>query len=190
MNINRRAVLFGTTALGTTTLLVACGAQTGTTVPTQLTNALTVGQSVDQALIKILADVSAPPISLVSPTTAVPITADLQLASTALTAFLAGGTPPVGASTLDQINAYFMDALNAAAPVLAVTVPAATPIILAVEAVDALLPIFEGAISQSTTVAMARRSSGRAKAHAAAMAAGPMTPDQALAVIHAYLARK
>lgn len=189
MNINRRAVLFGTTALTGTTLLVACGVQTGT-LPAQLTNSLTVGQSVDQALIKIMGDLSTAPISLVSPTTAAPITADLQLAATGLAAFLIGGTPPAGASTLDQINDYFMIALNAAAPVLAVTLPAATPIILAIEAVDALLPIFEGAIAPSTTVAAARRSSGRMKVHARAMADGPMTPDQALQVIHDYLASK
>lgn len=188
MNITRRTVA-ASAAFVTPAFLAAC-AQNGTPVPTQLTNALTVGQSIDQALIKILADISTPPIGVLTPTQAAPITADLQLAATALSAFLAGGAPPAGASTLDQVNAYFMTAMNAAAPVLAVVLPAATPIILAIEAVDALLPIFEAAIPQATTVAAARVSAGRVAVHRAAMARGAMSPDKALGVIQGYLGRK
>lgn len=183
--------LFASTALVVPLgLLSACG---NSTQPPgdQLTNAITVGQTIDQALFKIVTDVANPPISLISPTVEEAVLAGLGLAGTGLRAFLSQSLPPANAATLDQINAYFTIALNTVAPVLTIALPAATPVVLALEAVDALLPVFEAAIppAASTSVAASRATSGRIRVHAASEASG-MTADQALHILHTYLGGK
>jgi hypothetical protein len=183
--VNRRALL-ATTPIW---LLLACS--TSSTPPaTQETNALTVGQKIDQALVKVMTDISAPAIGLLTPTAASPFIADLDLAGAGIAAFLKGTLPPPGAATFSQINSAFMIALNAAAPILAIVAPEAEPIILAVEAIDALLPVFETLLPATPAVAAMRASGGRARIHAAALKAGPMAPDEALARLNTYLGAK
>lgn len=183
--MNRRMLLSG----GSMLALAACSPP-GTPIPAQLTNALTVGQTIDQALVKIVNDVANPPISLISPDVQNTVLGDLGLAATGIDAFLSQSLPPSGTPTLGQINAWFSIALNTVAPVLMIALPAATPVVLALEAVDALLPIFEAAIppAAAPTVAAARATSGRQKIHAAAVASA-MTPDEALKVLQTYLAK-
>lgn len=180
--MNRR-LLLNATALASTTLLVACAGQTGVPVTTQVANALTVGQAIDQALIKILADASTLFPNAVTPAQATVATGWLTTAAQGLTALLGATAPPAGASTLTIIDTYVNDALKIAGPVLAVTVPGAAPIIAAIEAVDALLPVFEAIVTPLPPVAAARMAK-RLTARAA------MTPDQGLEVLSKYLARK
>lgn len=183
--MTRRALLSTTPVW----ILIGCSAP-GTPPATQLTNSLTVGEKIDAALLKVVSDISAPAIGLLTPTAAAPISGDLTLAGTALASFLGGAVPSPGGTTLAQVNAWFGVALNAAAPILAVAAPEAIPIVLALEAVDALLPVFELAIPGGPAVAQARISAGRARIHARAMAAGPMSPDEALMRLATYTGGK
>lgn len=188
--MHRRALLTTTASFGTLALLAGCGTSSSTTpLTTQLQNALTVAQTVDQALIQIVNDITNPPISLITPDTQTTLLAGLTTVGIGISALLNQTPPPAGASTVAQIDGWFTIALNTAAPVLAVVLPAAQPVILALEAVDALLPVFEAVIPGAAAVAEARATTGRMRIHAATVAAN-LSPDQALAVLKTYLKGK
>jgi len=183
-----RRLLASTALVSVAAVGLAACSPAGTPVATQLTNALTIAQTIDQALVKITNDVANAPISLITAVQQSTVLAGLATAATGISAFLANAAPPAGASTLAQINAWFTIALNTAAPVLAVVLPAATPIILALEAVDALLPVFEAQILTPVAIPSVAMMTGRARVHAARVARG-MTPDTALTTLHGYLGK-
>lgn len=181
--MNRRKLLAGISVVA----LAACTSTSTTPISTQLTQALTIAQTVDAALIKITTDIAAPPISLITPGTEQTVTAGLQTAETGISAFLNQTTPPAGASTLDQINAYLTIALNTAAPVLASVLPQAQPIILALEAIDALLPVWEAMLTPPAASASVK-ARGRMQIHATT--APSMSQAQALETLKTYLGGK
>lgn len=187
--MNRRRLLATTGSFGLLAALAACATPTSIPVGTQLTQALTIAQTVDAALIKITTDIATPPISLITPGTEQTVIAGLQTAETGISAFLNQTTPPAGASTLDQINAYLTIALNTAAPVLASVLPQAQPIILALEAIDALLPVWEAMLTPPAA-ATAAAALGRVQVHQHAMAHVTMSQAQALATLKTYLGGK
>jgi hypothetical protein len=184
MNPNRRAFLLGATALCLSASLAACAQSGASTTPT-VTVDLTLASQIDAALIKIVSDVNTLEPTLVSTKTANGLIGDLTAAETTITALQGATPPPAGVPTWQTIAGWFETAVNAATPILAVTVPGAAPIIAALDAIEVLLPLFEAAITPAPTTAIALRQARIAKRPRPMVA---MNQEEAAAVIKAYLA--
>lgn len=174
-------------------LLAGCqtmGQQGSGVLNPQLKNGLIAAQLVISSLEKIITNISSPPLSLLNIATAAEAMRVLQTADIGVTAMLNGTTPPASASTLQQINGWIDYAISAAAPVLNSVLPGAAPIIVALQAVDALLPVIEGAIVAFMPVP-AMQARARNRVHAARMASpqANWTPEQAQMYLHQYLNR-
>lgn len=183
--------LFATSSLSA---LAACNSTSGTTTTTgtatvpvtsQWSNGLSVAQTVDQALLKIIADANTLAPTLVTTNTANATTGFLNTAATEITALMGLTVPPAGSSTLTVIDTYLNDAVKVAEPILALAIPGAAPIIGAIDAVEALLPVFEALIVPTPAAAIARQARlvKRARPRVA------MSLGQALAVLSLYLGK-
>ena len=173
----RRTILTAIPAVA----LAGCGSTTPATVNTDLT----IAQSIDAGLIKIVGEANTLFPAQVSTASANTATGYLSLAGKGITALLGMTLPPAGASTWTQIDTYFQDAMDLVTPILGVVVPGAAPIIAAIDAVETLLPVFEAAITPTPVAAAARRRTRLARHPRARVV---MSTADALATLQGYLA--
>jgi hypothetical protein len=154
INASRRALLIGSTALLAIPLMNACSSSASAA----LTNALTIGQTIDAGLLKIVADANTLDPTLVTASEATTIEGDLNLAAQGIAALLGMTAPPAGASTMTVIDTYFQDAMDLVTPILGSgIIPGGSLIIGAIDAVEALLPVFEAVITPTPVAAIVRR---------------------------------
>lgn len=137
MNINRRAILLGTTALAACT---STGTPTTSTIMTAETDLLLIVNSA----IQIANDIRSS-----NPTLAASLTdgstKPLDLARAGLMAILAGTPPPIGATTPAQIVGILSTALTTLAPIVSVAVPASVPFVIAAQVLLATASALLGA---------------------------------------------
>lgn len=176
--LDRRAVM-----LGIPVLLISCKANTAT-LSADITSALNIGAIIDSGLIKIIGDSNTAAPTIVSTSAANTAIGWLNLAGTGIADLLGMKLPPPGASTLDQIDVYFQDAMDLVTPVIK-ALPSGSLIIAAIDAVETLLPFFEKVIPTLTAaiVRQQRRLTSRARPRIT------MTQDQAVATLKLYLSR-
>lgn len=137
MNIDRRAILLGTTALAACT---STGTPTTSTITTAETDLLLIVNSAIQ-----IASAVRPS----NPTLAASLTdgssKPLDLSRAGLMALLAGTPPPIGATTPAQIVGILSTALTALAPIVSVAVPASMPFVIAAQVLLATASALLGA---------------------------------------------